>query len=71
MGHVSLSGLGGVVLVRMMVGVCCRRPWRISLGRYVDMSVSGFGVVHAACLLASRSKPQDAGELMGRVMRYL
>ncbi len=58
-------------MVRMIVEVYCRSRWRISLGRWVGMAVSGIGVVHAACVLASRSKPKDAGELLGRIMRYL
>ncbi len=57
MEHVPWVGLGGVVKFRMMVGVYCKSRWRISLGMCVGMKVSGIGVVHAACLLASKSKP--------------
>ena len=35
------------------------------------MKFSGIVVVHAGCLLASRSGPHDAGELVGRLTRYL
>jgi hypothetical protein len=35
------------------------------------MYVSGIVVVQAACLLARRRSPAEAGELAGRVMKYL
>ena len=70
MDHVSRAGLGDMVLVRMMVGVCCKRRWRMSLGRWVGMKFSGIVVVRAS-IRASGSRPLDAEELAGRVMRYL
>ena len=71
MEHGSLAGLGGVVLARVMVGVCWRRRLRRSSGRCVGMYVSGIAAVQAACLLARRRSPAEAGELAGRVMKYL
>ena len=71
MEHVSRAGLEVVVMVRKTVGVWCKSRWRMSLERYVGKRLSGIVVVHAVCLLASRSRPHDAGELLGRAMRYL
>ena len=71
MEHGSRAGLGGVVLARVMVGVCWRRRLRRSSSRCVGMYVSGIVVVQAACLLARRSSPTEAREFTGRVMKYL
>ena len=71
MVHMSRAALGRVFVVRVIVGICWRRRARSSSGRLGVMKSSGTAVVHGACLLARRSRPTEAGELAGRVRRYL
>jgi hypothetical protein len=55
----------------MIVRVWCRRLLRMSAEKWVGMYLCGMEVVHAACLLARRNMPWDAGEVEGRMMRNL
>ncbi len=67
MVHVSLKRLEGSVLDQMMVGVLCKRAWRIFLAMDVEKRVSRILIDNLACLLAGR-RPYIAVLNVGRVM---
>jgi len=68
--HVSLEGLGSIVLLLIVVGIWCSRAWRMGCGICCGMSAAGMFVDYLACLLARRSRPYAAELKVGRVTVY-
>jgi len=55
----------------MIMGVWCRRLLRMFAEKWVGMCSCGMETIHVVCMLVRRSRPWDAGEVEGRVIRNL